>query len=106
MTQPELIELMRQVVTAKGKGGQKKLSQELGCSSSTLSQIMSDTYRADPSRILQKFSDLYSHSAVTCSVLGEITQVICAEERAKPFTTSRHRLFRACQSCQHNGGRQ
>jgi hypothetical protein len=100
MTQPDLLALLAARVAATS---QAQVSRELGYNPSTISQILSGTYPADPAKILTRVDEIYGGTTVDCPGLGEIISLgRCAEWRRKPFAATnplRVRMFRTCRHC-------
>lgn len=87
-----------------GKGGIKKVSEQLGISRSTLSLVLSGKYIASTEHVAQKVLQVLSR--VQCPHLQmDITHQQCRENstRDAPTTSPRQMKFwRACQTCAHN----
>ena len=73
---------------------------------STISQVISATYRGDLKRVEGMVRGALMASTVDCPVLGEIGQDRCLDEQGRPFAaTSAHRaqLFHWCGGrCPHS----
>ncbi|MEL7169479.1 MAG: helix-turn-helix transcriptional regulator [Bacteroidota bacterium] len=88
---------------------QGRVAKALGYSRSTVSQILSGTYRADVAAVRQAVLDTFGTAAVACPTLGEITQALCAATRNLPFAATnpqRVRQWRACRVCALNPNRE
>lgn len=108
MTQSEIVALLDRAIIDrnddKGQGGQALVARELGYSPPYINQLRSGKM-AISAAVRAKILELYGLKTIECPELGPVTHAICAEERKKPFTTSRHRLHRACKACPQNGGK-
>ena len=86
---------------------QNRVAKRIGYSASTISQVLSRTYRGDMARVEQAVRGALMHETVHCPVLGELPQHVCLEHQKKAArglvgTSSwRTRLTRTCPSCQH-----
>lgn len=87
-----------------GKGGIKKVAEQLGISRSTLSLVLSGQYIASTKHVAQKVLQVLSR--VQCPHLqADISQAQCIDNRTRTAPTSSPRemkLWRACQACSHN----
>lgn len=87
-----------------GKGGIKKVAEQLGVSRSTISLILSGQYIASSDHVAKKVLQVLSR--VQCPHLQtDITHSQCRENssREAPTTSPRQMKFwRACQTCAHN----
>lgn len=99
MTQPERLELLKKKCA---ETSQAAVAHKLGCSPSTVNQIIKGNYTGDTGKYLTKVEEIYGQTTVNCPVLGEITLGKCAEHRRRPFAATnplRVQLYRACQEC-------
>ena len=108
MTQSDRLELLRRVVATHG---QSNVARRIGRKPSALSQILSNTYKADPATILELVAAAYGADTVDCPVMGAETPLCeCLDARSRAdrpfFATSGMStdLYRACQTCPHKGG--
>lgn len=99
MTQPDLMDLLRQKVAELG---QAEVARRIGKSSSAVSQVLSETYKGSPSAILQRVEEVFGQTTVICPALGEISMGRCAEIRKRPLVATNPfsvQLWRACKQC-------
>ena len=92
-----ILELAR----ACDRQSQRRLSQRLGYSPSTINQVLSNTYRGDLKAVRKAVSGALMHGTVTCPILGEIPSHRCLSIQRQPFAATnalRVRLYRACRS--------
>jgi hypothetical protein len=72
------IEVLRKEDKAKGP---KQVAIELGVSRPSVDLILQGKYGADTKKMLERVKAIYGHNGkVLCSVLGEITPLMCAEK--------------------------
>lgn len=85
---------------------QSAVAAELAYSAALVSQILSNSYRGDVSRVEQMVRGRYMAATVVCPIAGEIGRDVCLGWQKKPFaTTSSHRvsMYRACRAgCAHS----
>lgn len=85
--------------------GQKAAGERIGYSSSTISQVLSNTYRGNLDRICETVRGAYMQMTVACPVLGEIGRQQCLREQEQPFratSSMRAQLYHACRNgCPH-----
>jgi hypothetical protein len=96
-------QLLQRHVEMKGR---KRVLEELGISSATLSQVLSDKYGASTDAVEARIINIYGHGGkVQCPILGPIDPGRCAvnHKRAQcrriagnPRTI---RLYLACRKC-------
>ncbi len=80
----------------------------LDYSPSTLSQVLSATYRGDLSRVEQVVRGALLGAQVECPVLGAIGRDRCLQEQDEPFRATsamRAQLWHACRSGCPNASR-
>lgn len=102
----EWLELLRAAVAEAG--AMRPVAARLGCSVSSVSHLLSGSYRADPAHMARRIEETYGRRLVACPVLGPIPITECAAHRNAPFAATnpvRVRLWRACQSCPNNPNR-
>ena len=109
MTRPDTLQLLIQAIADRndpvtGQGGQTAVAKDLGCSSSLLNQLRGGKVPLSPA-MHARILECYGTETINCPELGDITHAICAEERRKPWSTSRYRFYKACKKCPNNGGR-
>lgn len=78
---------------------QSAAAKKIGYGSSTISQVLSNTYAGNMDRMKQMIEGAFMASVVNCPVLGEIGRNRCLIEQKQPFrATSAHRaqLYHAC----------
>ncbi len=86
---------------------QNRVAKRIGYSATTISQVLSRTYRGDMARVEQAVRGALMHETVLCPVLGELPQHVCLEHQKKAArgligTSSwRTRLTRTCPTCEH-----
>lgn len=74
----------------------------IGYAPSSVSQILSNTYRGDLGAVEAKVRGALMGATVGCPVLGEIGLDQCKREQATPFVatnSTRAQLRRACRNC-------
>jgi transcriptional regulator with XRE-family HTH domain len=81
---------------------QAEIARRIGKSPSTINQILKGTY-PDPRIILQLIEEKFGSTIIDCPVHGDIPLGQCAEERRKPFSTSRVSTWQACRDCEKGG---
>ena len=84
---------------------QSRVAKEIGVSSTTVSQILSGNYGADPSQVLQLVVETYGSLTVECPVIGgAIPLAECRVERDSTDRANHQRVlfFRTCPSCPQN----
>lgn len=86
--------------------GQPATAKRIDYSVSTVSQIISNSYRGDLPRVEEMVRGALMSATVECPVLGEIGRNRCLREQDEPFrATSAYRaqLYHACRSgCPHS----
>lgn len=105
MTQPDLMKLLENKVVELG---QAQVARMIGYKDSAICNLLKGKYKAAPDAILQRVREVFGAESVICPVLGEISLGQCADERKKPFAATSHQrvaLWKACQKCEHNGGK-
>lgn len=76
--------------------------RRISYSASSISQVLSRTYRADTRRIEEMVRGALMAATVTCPELGEMARHVCLEWQKRPYTdaSAMHiRMWRACQKC-------
>jgi DNA-binding transcriptional regulator YdaS (Cro superfamily) len=106
VTQPDILNLLIQAIADRndpqtGQGGQTAVAKTLGCSPALLSQVKSGAVPLS-SGLQAKILEFYGTETIDCPELGPTTHAVCAEEKRKPWSTSRHRMFRACKACERS----
>lgn len=77
-------------------------ADRVGYGASTISQVLSGTYRGDMGAVEAKIRGALLGATVGCPVLGEIGLDQCRREQKTPFratNSTRAALRRACKSC-------
>jgi len=96
--------LLRAKVAASSN---QAVADELAVSRTTISLVLADKYPAKTDKIAAKVTGLYAR--ITCPHTGiEITHATCRTTATAGTPTSSPqamRQWRACQSCQHKGGK-
>jgi len=96
--------LLRAKVAASSN---QAVADELDVSRTTISLVLADKYPAKTDKIAAKVTGLYAR--ITCPHTGiEITHATCRTTSTAGTPTSSPqamRQWRACQSCQHKGGK-
>jgi len=96
--------LLRAKVAASSN---QAVADELAVSRTTISLVLADKYPAKTDKIAAKVTGLYAR--ITCPHTGiEITHATCRTTSTAGTPTSSPqamRQWRACQSCQHKGGK-
>lgn len=80
-------------------------SRRLGYSKSTLSQVLSGSYKGATQRVARRVMDVLGQTTVECPILGTIEGAVCLRHRSRKFAATnptRVRLARTCPSCNHN----
>jgi len=89
-----------------GRTSLTKTARRLGYSASTVSQVVSASYRGDLERVEGMVRGALMATTVDCPVLGEIGKDRCLDEQGRPFAaTSAHRaqLYHWCRGrCPHS----
>jgi len=81
---------------------QAQAGKRINYSGSTISQVLSRTYRGDMMRMEEMVRGAFMAATVICPVQGEMTRNVCLEWQARPYTdaSSFHiEMWRACQTC-------
>lgn len=107
---PEWVVELALFAQSNGLNGCAKL---LGYSITTISQVISNKYPGDLSKLEDKVRGALMQEAVGCPVLGSLTRDLCLDWQAKPqavTNSTRTRVYRACRTgCPHSrlkgGGR-
>ncbi len=100
MTQPDLMELLRQKVAELS---QAEVARRIGYKDSAVSQVLSGSYKGSPDNILQRVDEVFGTTTVCCPPLGEISLGRCAEIRKRPLVATNPfsvQMWRACQKCE------
>lgn len=87
---------------------QADVAKRISYSTSTVSQVIGNTYRGDLIRVEAMVRGAFMASVVECPKLGEIGRDRCLDWQKKPYAaTSSHRveMYHACQSCPQARGR-
>ena len=91
---------------ACARSSQSAVAKRIGYSAATVSQILSNGYRGDVSRVEQMVRGALMSETVECPALGDIARNVCLGWQAKPYAaTSSHRvaMYRACRDgCPHS----
>lgn len=105
MSDNEWLEALRAEIEKPGNS-LNKVANELGVSSSKLSQALRGIYPGSVKDIRIKVEGMYLTRRVTCPVKGDIPVNECADNQKRPFSSSnreRVRLYKACRSgCPHS----
>ena len=81
---------------------QTSVAAQLDYSASTISQVISNTYRGDVARVKEKVVGAFMGITVDCPILGDIGRDRCIKEQSEPFRATsamRAQLFHACKTC-------
>lgn len=85
---------------------QSAVADILDYAPSTVSQVLSKTYRGDIGRFEQKVRGALLAETVDCPALGAVARDVCIDWQAKPYAaTSQFRvsMYRACrENCPHS----
>lgn len=107
MKQSDRMEILRRAVTTHS---QAAVARRIGRSGSTISQVLSGKYPGATDAVLEMVAVAYGDTTIDCPVLGNDTPLSdCVDARARterPLVVSSGqtvRLYRACQTCRHNG---
>jgi hypothetical protein len=100
---PDWIQVLAELVDAHGlKGAEKRI----GSGASTISQVLSNTYRGVLGNIEARVRGALMGMTVDCPVKGEMGRDVCLKWQAKPFaatSSDRARMYHACRSgCPHS----
>jgi len=102
-TAPDWIEELARLADAAGLKG---AARRVGYSPSTLSSVLSATYRGDMGRVEEQVRGALMRVTVECPVLGEIGRDQCLDWQKRPFAATnavRTRVYRACRAgCPHS----
>ena len=80
-----------------------QVGRRISYSASSISQVLSRTYRADTGRMEEMVRGAFMAATVPCPELGEMARHVCLEWQKRPYTdaSAMHiRMWRACQTCQ------
>lgn len=95
---PDWIAVLADLTEAHGL---KQISIRVGVSKATISQAISNTYRADLATVQKKVRGALMGETITCPVLGEIGADTCLDWQAKPRVITnamRSRVYHACRN--------
>lgn len=82
---------------------QSAVGKKIGYSGSTVSQVLSDTYRnGDMARIETVVRGALMAETVRCPILQEIGRDICLGWQKRPFSTASANAVRMYQACRDN----
>lgn len=82
---------------------QSAVGKKIGYSGSTISQVLSDTYRnGDMARIEQLVRGAFMAETVHCPVAQEIGRDVCLGWQKRPFSTASANAVRMYQACRDN----
>ncbi|MGY5789087.1 transcriptional regulator len=85
---------------------QSAVAKQLDYSPATISQVLSNSYRGDLSRVQEMVRGALMAETVVCPVLGDIARNVCLDWQAKPHAVTsslRAQMFRACRgACPHS----
>lgn len=99
----EWIEALREACKAQT---QQAVARRLGYAASTISQVLSGTYKGRMEDVQRAVEGLLMSATVTCPVLDEIPTHQCVSEQRRPFAATnalRVQLWRACRAgCPHS----
>lgn len=88
------------------KASQSLVARELTYSAAVISQILSNTYRGDVSRVEDMVRGRYMAATVDCPALGEIGRNTCLDWQKKSYAATsslRVQMYRACRAnCLHS----
>lgn len=97
---------VRRLAEEADRVGQAAAGRQLGYSASTVSQIISNTYRGDLPRVEQMVLGAFMAATVDCPVKGEMARNVCLRWQDKPFaitSADRTRMYHACRAgCPHS----
>lgn len=88
-----------------GRKNQIVVADELGYSTSVISQVLKDKYTGDTDKVRAKVEGMYMGSTVTCPVVGTMPRNRCIEQQGKPFAATnptRVQMFYTCPKCPNN----
>jgi len=80
---------------------QKKVSQRIGYSATTVNQVLKGTYKGDLTAVQQAVCGALMNKSVVCPVMGEMPGDVCLTHQRQPFAATnpmRVKLFKACRS--------
>ncbi len=101
-----LPEWVRHLAAEADAGGQKAAGVKIGYGSSTVSQIISNSYPGNLARVEAAVRAALMRGAVDCPVLREIPADECVRHQSAPFMVGspvRVQLYRACRAnCPHS----
>lgn len=85
---------------------QSAVAKQLDYSAATVSQVLSNSYRGDLSRVREMVRGALMAETIVCPILGEIARNVCLEWQAKPAVVTsslRAQMYRACRTqCPHS----
>ena len=96
---PDWIVALAEAVNASSLS---KAGKRISYSASSISQVLSRTYRADTGRMEEMVRGAFMAATVTCPELGEMARHVCVEWQKRPYSdaSSMHiRMWRACKEC-------
>lgn len=101
---PDWVRLMAEHCT---DSSQKRVSQEMGYSTTVISLVLSNKYPGDITAVETAFKGAFQSVTVNCPVLGELEAQRCLENQRRKYAATnatRVRLFKACNSgtCQYS----
>lgn len=99
MTAEDRLNLLKKAVA---DGGQGKVAAAIGYGRSTVSQVLSGTYKGDATQVLARVEEVYGTRTVACPVQGDILIGQCADNRRRSFSAVnpiRLELSRTCPTC-------
>ncbi|EAU40190.1 hypothetical protein FP2506_11557 [Fulvimarina pelagi HTCC2506] len=102
----EVPDWVEELATLADMHGLKGAAQKIDRASSTVSQIISKTYRGDLPGIEERVRGALMGSVVDCPILGQIGRDRCLTEQVEPFRSTsamRAQLYHACRGgCPHS----
>jgi len=96
----EWVKVLADAVAAPGMS-QNKMANQLGVSTSMLSQVLRGIYPGNTEKLQMKVEGQFMNRVVNCPIKGEIPIDECHEHQQRPFSSAnreRVKLYRACRS--------
>lgn len=97
---------VRRLAEEADRIGQAATARRLGYSPSTVSQVISNTYKGDLPRVEDMVLGAFMNEKVDCPVKGEMARNVCLKWQDKPFaitSADRTRMYHACRAgCPHS----
>lgn len=100
---PDWVEIL---ATEADKTSQAKIAKKIKYSPAVVSLVLKNTYKGHLNNVKENVRTNLMDTKMDCPILGCILIRDCFFNQSQPFSCSgnpaRLRLYRACQSCQHN----